>query len=523
MLDAPLLAAEHVSRALAAGAASSALDGELAELASALAPAVASAALEHKRAGRLDNAEALFRRAIALAPDDPRAHANLALTVLPLGRAREAATHLARARELAPSLPGLDEAELLLLHYTTDASPRVVFEAHARWGARFATTRRLALPARAATPARPLRVGYVSPDLRDHSVAHFLLPVLEAHDPRAVAVFAYAHVLAPDAVTARFRALPLTYRPIAELDDDAVARLVAGDGIDVLVDLAGHMADGRLAVFARKPAPVQLTWLGYPDTTGLAAIDGRLTDAVADPPGEADALAVETLVRLPRTAWTFRPLHPAPAPRPRDAGRPLTFGGFNNLAKVGPETLAAWAELLATTPDARLVLKCRGLGSRSAAAATRAVFAARGVADDRVELRGWEPEAAGHLAAYHAVDIALDTFPYGGTTTTCEALYMGVPVVTLAGDRHAARVGASLLHTLGLDELVAGDVAGYVQRARALAADRARLAGLRAGLRARFEASPLGDAGAFTRDLEATYLALFRRWIERGSPVAPRA
>jgi predicted O-linked N-acetylglucosamine transferase (SPINDLY family) len=298
------------------------------------------------------------------------------------------------------------------------------------------------------------------------------------------------------------------------LSDDEVAERIRADGIDILVDLAGHTANNRLRVFARKPAPVQVTWLGYPSTTGLTAIDYRLVDVVTDPVGAADTWASETLVRLEGGFLCYGALMDAPEPTvpPCIKTGTLTFGSFNYPAKVSAATLDAWAALLSRLPQARLLLK----GKPFADPATRALFLARlgerGVPAERVELVAWLSSTIAHLALYNRVDIALDPFPYNGTTTTCDALWMGVPVITWAGDRHAARVGASLLTTVGQTELIARDPDDYVATAAALAGDLDRLAALRAGLRARLQASPLCDAAGFARALESAYREMWRRW-----------
>ena len=302
------------------------------------------------------------------------------------------------------------------------------------------------------------------------------------------------------------------------LSDEELAERIRADGIDILVDLAGHTAKNRLRVFARKPAPVQVTWLGYPNTTGLEAIDYRLVDAVTDPVGEADAWASETLVRLEGGFLCYGGLKDAPEPTvpPCLKTGTVTFGSFNNPAKVSAATFDAWATLLSRLPQARLLLK----GTPFADAATRALFLARlgerGVAAERIELVAWLPGAAAHLALYHRVDIALDPFPYNGTTTTCEALWMGVPVVTLRGDRHAGRVGASLLSQIGLTDLIANSVEEYVEIALALARNPGRLDELRRTLRPRMAASPLCDGRAFARKIEAAFRTMWQR-VVRGS------
>src|SRR5262249_25869327 len=304
--------------------------------------------------------------------------------------------------------------------------------------------------------ARLLRIGYVSPDFRQHSVAYFLEPLLRGHDRQQVEVFCYGDVARPDSVTTHLQELADHWLVTVGTSHQALAERIRTDRIDILVDVAGHTAGNRLLVFARKPAPVQVTWLGYPNTTGLKAIDYRLVDAVTDPAGEADAWASESLVRLEGGFLCYGALTDAPAPTlpPCLGTGTITFGSFNNPAKVSAATFDAWAKLLSRLPQARLLLK----GTPFADAATRALFLARlderGVAAERVDLMGSVSSATQHLALYHRMDIALDPFPFNGTTTTCEALWMGVPVITLRGHRHAGRVGASLLTQIGLTDLI---------------------------------------------------------------------
>jgi predicted O-linked N-acetylglucosamine transferase (SPINDLY family) len=290
--------------------------------------------------------------------------------------------------------------------------------------------------------------------------------------------------------------------------------MVRQDNIDILVDLSGHTGTNRLPVFARKPAPVQVTYLGYPNTTGLSTIDYRLTDAWADPPGKTERWHTETLIRLPHGFLCYRPPNatPAVAPPPVQANGHITFGSFNSLVKTTPAVVACWAHILQQVPDARLVIKNKSFRDPSVCARYQGLFAEHGIAPERLELVGWIDNLNNHLELYHRLDIALDPFPYNGTTTTCEALWMGVPVITLAGHTHAGRVGVSLLSRLDLTDLIAGDPDDYTQRAVRLAQDRATLARLRPRLRPRLQASSLCDGPAFARDVEAAYREMWRGW-----------
>lgn len=351
-----------------------------------------------------------------------------------------------------------------------------------------------------------MKIGYVSGDFRRHSVANFLLPVLENHDRSRFETYCYSNNPWDDEVTDRLKTASGQWRRISGLEDPEAAEQIARDGIDLLIDLSGHTAHNRLTLFARRPAPLQATWLGYPGSTGVEAIDYRLVDGVTDPSGDADYC--EKLVRLQPGFLCYAPLDPAPAPAMRPTGQPIRFGSFNNPAKLSRATLDLWGRLLKTVGEAELVLKGKPFADPETRRILLERFAERGIAEERIVLLEHIADPVGHMAAYGEIDIALDPFPYNGTTTTCEALWMGVPVIALLGDRHSGRVGASLLTRVGLEDLIAADASDYVRRAAGLAADGNRLAELRRTLRDRMAASPLCDGPGFTRRLEAAYLRM---------------
>jgi protein O-GlcNAc transferase len=473
--------------------------------------------------GKLEEAVAAYRQAIRIKPDYAVAHHNLGNALGDQGKLDEALAAYRQAIGIKPDYAVAHSNLLFCLNRDDKITSDRLFAAHREWDERFG--RRAPRPSVYANDReaqRRLRIGYVSPDFRLHSVAFFVEPLLNAHDRQAVEVFCYAEVTRPDTATAHLRGLADHWLVTVGLSDDELAERIRADGIDILVDCAGHSGRNRLPVFARKPAPVQVTWLGYPNTTGLEAIDYRLVDAVTDPVGEADAWASETLVRLEGGFLCYGGLKGAPEPAapPCLKTGTVTFGSFNNPTKVSAATFDAWATLLGRLPQARLLLK----GKQFADGATRALFLARlgerGVVAERVELLAWVPDATAHLAVYDRVDIALDPFPYNGTTTTCESLWMGVPVVTLRGDRHAGRVGASLLDQVGLTDLIANSVEEYVEIALALAGNPERLGDLRRSLRPRLAASPLCDGRAFAHKIEATFRHLWRLWCE--APAEPR-
>jgi predicted O-linked N-acetylglucosamine transferase (SPINDLY family) len=433
-----------------------------------------------------------------------------------MGRAREALEQFAVAMSLAPRNVVTHSTYLATLNYMGHLEPGAVFEAHRKFGERFEpTVRRLPPAARPAgddATRRPLRVGYLSPDLRTHAVAHFIEPVLAHHDRAAVESFCYHDSPIVDAVSRRLQSLAAHWTHAFGMSDDALAQRIQQDGIDILVDLAGHMGNERLLLLARKPASVQATWIGYPNTTGLTSIDFRITDALADPPGMTESLHTEQLVRLPECFSCYQP----PADTPPVASLPalrngfVTFGSFNNIAKMTPQVVQVWARILQRVPQARLTLKTKVLRSPSMQTLVRGAFAAHGVAGERLTLLGNDASVREHFDRCNAIDVALDPFPYNGTTTTLDALWMGVPVVSLAGRSHVGRVGVSQLSNLGLSELIARDEDDYVEIAARLAGDLPRLAALRSGLRERLRASPLMDAPRFTRHLEAAYRSMWQ-------------
>ena len=486
--------------------------------------------------GRCTEAAEALETALRLRPGYAAAHDNLGRVRKAQGRSAEAVAHHRAALEELPRAATHSNL-LYTLNFLPGVRPEEIFAEHKRWAALYGEpapgpasrqrpVRRSPGEGGGSSEGRPLRIGYVSPDLVDHAVAFFIEPVLASHDSARFEVHCYSDAPVPDDVTRRLHSHAARWRDTARWSDDRVEALIRSDGIDVLVDLAGHTARNRLAVFARRPAPVQATWLGYPNTTGLTAIDYRITDAVSDPPGQTDRWYSEKLVRLPETFSCYRPPlgSPAVGALPALGEGCVSFGCFSNLAKVTPDMIGLWALVLRDTADSRIILKSRGLADPPTAARIREEFARGGIAPERVELCGQELPSVDHLRLYHRVDIALDTAPYNGTTTTCEALWMGVPVVTLAGRTHASRVGASLLTHLGAPEWIATSPAEYRSRCRILAADFARLSWLRQNLRDRMRASPICDAGRFTRHLEEAYcwMARQRQILPPGEP-APEA
>lgn len=473
------------------------------------------AAIALSGAERWTEAVPHFEAVVRERPDAAEARNQLANCYNRLGRARDAVREYRATFRAAPHFHHALTSVLGTINYDPGATPEAVFEAHCEW-ARSAAAGYYPREVRFDNPRDPekrLRVGYVSPDLRRHPVSALFAPVLERHDPDRFETFCYYSFPRSDAVTGRLRAAAGHWRDVAGLTDAALADAVRADGIDILVDLAGHTRYGRLLAFARRPAPVQVSWLGYFNTTGLATIDGFVTDPVSSPPGQ-ERYFVERLIRLPATRFCYE----APAYMPAVSALParrnghITFGCLNNLAKVHDGVLALWARVLAAVPGARLVLQASALNDPLRRDELTATAARLGIAPDRLELRQFvaAEEAA---ATYHGIDVALDPFPFCGGMTTLDALWMGVPVVTLPQTMIAGRQSASMLANLGLHDLIAPDADAYVRAAARLAADLDALARLRAGLRERFRASPLADYARFTADLERAYRSMWRHWL----------
>lgn len=452
-------------------------------------------------------------RAFELAPHDPSSAVNRAAALVAVGRADEAAPLLADALQRHPTHPRLIANYLSTLHYTDAVDADRLGREHARLGPRLAAPG-LEPPVfnQPRDPERRVRVAYFSSDLRGHSVAAFAAAFLPHHDRDRHEVLA-VHTGVVDDISHRLRAMVDRWIDARGVDDTALVGLLRRERVDVLVELNGHTQGARPGVIAARAAPVQLTYLGYPDRTGVPNVDGRIVDAWTDPAGaERGGPGMEPLIRLPRCFLAYSPPAAAPAPRLGVPGEPVTFGSFNALAKLGPATLRLCGRVLAAVPGSRLVLKNRGLDHPGVAARVLDALAAHGVAAERVELIGWQARAADHWSTYARVDVALDPYPYHGTTTTCEALWMGVPVVSRVGGHHAARVGASLLHTVGLDDLAATDDEAYVAAAAGLARDAERRATLRRELRDRVAAGPLGDGAGLARALESVYRSAWRSW-----------
>ena len=468
-------------------------------------------ALEHR--GRLDDASVEYRRAIELAPQFAEAHSNLANVLRLQALHDDSIAEMRKAVELQPDNALLHSNLLYGLHFHPGIDPEVIRDQHKRWAERHAD--RLTASARPhendRSVARRLRIGYVSPDFYEHAVGRLLLPLLEHRDREQFEVISYSGVPTPDRLTDRLRGLADEWHSTIGVSDDALAEMIRTHRIDILIDLTLHSADNRMLTFARKPAPVQVSYLGYPSTTGMTAMDWRLTDHHLDPPGN-DALYVEPSLRLARTYWCYQPHADMPEVQPpaMRAGC-VTFGCLNNFAKLNDRVLACWARILAAVQNSRLLLHAAEGSHRQR---VQRFFESHKIAPDRIEFQGKAPYGE-YFAAHHRIDVALDPFPYTGGTTTCDALWMGVPVITLAGRSAVQRGGVSLLASAGLGQWIAGSETDYVALATRAASDLSVLCDLRHTMRQRLTGSPLMQPEIFARDVEQAYRFAWRNWCAR--------
>jgi predicted O-linked N-acetylglucosamine transferase (SPINDLY family) len=468
--------------------------------------------------GKLPEAVASYRQAVRCRPDYAIAHSNLGNALREQGQLKEAVVSLQRALHLRPDYAEAHSSLILTLHYLPGCNAGLIHEECRRWNQQHAEPLRRLIQAHSnqPDPERRLRIGYVSPVFRDHVHAFFTIPLLSSHDHRHYEIYCYSDVARPDATTERHRGHADVWRNTVGLSDQQVADLVRSDRIDILVDLAMHTANNRLLVFARKPAPVQVCWLAYPGTTGLSAMDYRLTDPYLDPPGLFDAFYAEESVRLPDTFWCYDPLTDQPAVNalPGKAQGVITFGCLNNFCKVNDDCLALWAQVLQAVPQSRILL----LAPQEARERVLAKLEETGIAASRIEFTHALPRLE-YLSLYHRIDLGLDPLPYNGHTTSLDALWMGVPTITLVSQTTAfGRAGWSQLCNLGLKELAAETPEEYVAVAARLAGDLPRLQQLRSTLRQRMQQSPLTDSKRFARHVEEAYRLMWRRWCQQTKP-----
>jgi len=472
-----------------------------------------------KDMGKLDEAIASYEKAVHLKPDFAQGHVNLGNVLKDVGRLDDAVAAYRQGIRLRPDLAELPDNLLIALLYHPAYDGGMIHEELKRWNtAHGKPLKRFIEPhGNERDPERRLRIGYVSADFRDHAVGRNLLPLFRQHDHAQFEIFCYANMLREDAMTGNFRSLIEGSHNIIGLSDSQAANHIRKDRIDILVDLALHTANNRLGIFARKPAPVQATFAGYPGSTGLETIDYRLTDPYLDPPGLNDSFYSEKSIRLADSFWCYDPLAAEPGVNslPAQTQGFVTFGCLNNFCKVNEEVLRLWAQVLKKIDRSRLMVLCPEGSHRQR---LLDFLHREGIASERIDLVAQRPRPK-YMELYHRIDLGLDTFPYNGHTTSLESFWMGVPVVTLVGKTVVGRAGLSQLTNLGLTELVAQTPREYVDIAAGLAADLPKLAELRRTLRSRMERSPLMDAGRFARNIEAAYREMWGRWcLDGGNP-----
>lgn len=419
--------------------------------------------------GKLDSAMKTYRRVVRLDTLNVKAHSNL----------------------------------LVCMNYDEASSQQVIYRESRKWEELHCSEKKMALPVQLQRSR--IRIAYISPDFRRHSVGYFFLPLLEHHDRNRFEIFCLSDAKNTDDITRQMVALADGWRDISGFSDDEAETVIQEVAPDILIDLAGHTGQTiRLGLFARRLAPIQISWLGYPNTTGLASMDYRITDVIADPPGISDNLYSEKLARIEDCFLCYRPPEDAPeiSPLPAIMNGYITFGSFNMLPKIQGSTIKAWSQLLNYVPCSKLFIKNHYFYDGATVARMMDRFKIYGISSDRLIIKPSDPDTATHLAQYQNIDIALDTFPYNGTTTTCEALWMGVPVITLSGDRHSCRVGESLLSAVGLGCNTAYSIEQYVEKAVFVAGNLDGLSDLRIGLRTKMKNSILCSALSYARRFE---------------------
>ncbi len=460
--------------------------------------------------GQLSEAENRARIALKLRPDFAEAWNNLGTALSEQGRFAEAITCYQQALAVNPNQEearhNAGSGSLFLLLYRDDLTAEQIVNAHKQWGQQFALT---ATPCPMVTGDK-LRVGFISADFREHSVMYFAEGLLEKLDRQQFDIVCYANQTIEDSVTQRIKALPLLWRPIAALSDNALCEQIKQDKIDILIDLSGHSKGHRLYALAKKPAPIMATWLGYSFTTGLPAFDYRISDAYADPENIAPQQHSEQLIYLTHSQFNYRAKADAPEVNslPALQNDLITFGSLNNVQKLNRSVVWAWSQILLSIPDSRLIIHNKLMTDAGVAGRIRGLFEAFGVDVQRLDFR---PFSVQHLKTYHEIDIALDTFPYNGATTSCEALWMGVPVLSLVGDSSVSRMGVSILSTTGMESWLANSVTEYIDLARQHSTSLESLAKLRTELRAQLLHSHLCDEASFAVDFARCLKEMLRQ------------
>ncbi len=465
--------------------------------------------------GKLEQAYLSYQSSLRLNPNSMMSLVNLGNLITRQGHLEEAEGYYKRAIQVYPHRYEPCAALLMNMLYNPRYNVQTIYSENSRIMRKFAEplSANIKKHLNECISNRKLRIGYVSPNFNRHPVAYFIEPIIALHNREKYEVFCYSDVQISDEITDRIISSTDQWRNIDRISDEKADFLIRKDKIDILIDLAGHTANNRMLLFARKPAPVQVTYMGYPGTTGLSTIDYKIVDKYTDPPGTTEKYYSEKLIRLPESFVCYQPDKKSPTVDrlPALVNGHITFGSFNNLAKISIEVFGIWSRILETLPNACLILKDSSLTDKRTCQYIKNMFTERGINPQRIILESWE-ESPKHLEAYNRIDIGLDTFPFNGLTTSCEAMWMGVPVVTLSGIAYASRAGVSLLSNVGLKELIANTQAEYVDSAVKLANDIKRLQTLREKLRGMMEHSPLTDANRFTTNLEICYRQIWERW-----------
>jgi protein O-GlcNAc transferase len=466
--------------------------------------------------GQLDEAITYYQKALQYDPNHIGVYTNLGHVFQRRGQLDKGEMYFRHAMKIKPDDLIPHQALLMTMNYNPNYNAQTIFSEHLRFAKQHAEPIYSAATSYTndSSLTRRLRIGYVSPDFRRHSVHYFLEPVFASHNHAQFEIFCYSDVLRQDNITERIKTFVDQWRNISKVPDEKVAEFIREDRIDILIDLAGHTDNNRMLLFARKPAPVQVSWLGYPNTTGLQTIDYRIVDNYTDPLELTDQFYTEKLLRLPQSFLCY--LHDENSPEvgelPSLETGHITFGSFNYFSKVTPKVIDLWTKIMIAIPGSLLIMKAKSFSDGATCQYVREMFHQGGIAHERIELISYVPSFIGHLETYKRIDIALDTFPYNGTTTTCEAIWMGVPVITLAGNSHVSRVGVSLLSNVGLPELIAGTPDEYFKITVNLANDVKKLEALRKRLRDMMKYSPLTDAKKFTLNLETCFRKIWETW-----------
>jgi predicted O-linked N-acetylglucosamine transferase (SPINDLY family) len=473
------------------------------------------------KCGRLQECIEYLLKALEINPNLLEAYNNLASILNNQGQLNSSLKVYSQSLKLFESNMIGHSNFLMTLLADSSQSGLSLLEAHCKWAVKYARLNSENNPiySHKKTTQRKLRIGYVSADLKQHSVSNFFQPILAFYDRQKFVVYCYSNSSIEDSVSGQLQKLADFWHNIYGMHDQEVIELIKKDQIDILIDLSGHSSGNRLCVFAQKPAPIQITYLGYPCTTGLSSIDYRITDIWCDPVGYENYHS-EKLIRLPSGFLSFHPLYDSPSIKPFCKEKDyITFGCFCTLNKIGPKVITTWAKILKELPSSSLILKNKSFACSFTKSRIIHLFEQEGIEPFRIKLIPSIPFEE-HLELYNQVDIGLDPFPYSGTTTTCEAFWMGVPMITLKGNTHVSRVGYSLLHRLGLDNLVATSHEEYIQIAVHLAKDREQLAYLRANIRAKMLNCSLGDGKKFSKQLEKAYLEAWQKWCSEQISIA---